>query len=144
MILLRLDINSFVPTSSKKNHRLNNSKDDNCEDNSTIAITSAPPSAKNKEFNGFVGSEKRNPSSENDLFTLERNSERKKNNKRFSVCYQKLESEKENIIVKGENNENFPLTPPPGLTSSSPDPFQMFAQRLVIYYSQHLQLFRKV
>lgn len=64
----------IVPTSTKTN----NSKDDNCKDNSTIAITSAPPSAKNMEFNGFVGSEKRNPSSENDLFALERNSERKK------------------------------------------------------------------
>lgn len=42
------------------------------------------------DFNGSVGTEKRNPSGENDLFTMEENSERK-NNKRFSVCYQKLE-----------------------------------------------------
>lgn len=60
------------------------------DDNSTIAITSASPSAKNMDFNGFVGSEKRSPSGENDLFTMDENSERK-NNKRFSVCYQKLE-----------------------------------------------------
>lgn len=72
-------------------------KDDN--DNSTIAITSALPSAKNKDFNGFVGSEKRNPSSENDLFTVERNSERK-NNKRFSVCVIKGTGERK--IIKGE------------------------------------------
>lgn len=70
ILLLRPDTNSSVSISKNKI-----SKED---DNSTIAITSASPSVKNKDFNGFVGSEKRNPSSENDLFAFERNSEQKK------------------------------------------------------------------
>lgn len=69
MIVLPLDINSFV---IKKKLPDSIAEDDN----STIAITSAPPSAKNSDYNGFVGSEKRSPSSENDLFTMDRNSER--------------------------------------------------------------------
>lgn len=79
-----------------------------------------------------------------------------KNNKRFSVCYQKLErvggKKRGTNIEMGNNNENslsftssahlsllhFPSTPCPKILS------QMFVQRLVIYYSKHLQLFQKV
>jgi hypothetical protein len=66
---LRFDFNVFFFNKTEKY-----SDSFGKDDNSTIAITSVSSSAKNKDFNGFVvGSEKRSPSSENDLFT---NSER--------------------------------------------------------------------
>lgn len=78
-----------------------------------------------------LGSEKRNLSSENDLFA--RAKKQRKNNKRFSVWYQSslsvcVEKRKKK---REKNNENF---------ASASRSFQMFVQRLVIYYNEHLQL----
>lgn len=96
-LFTQLDINSFVSI-------LGTTKKINSEDdNSTITSASASGSAKNKDFNGFVGSEKRNPNGENDLFTLERNSERKIINVFLSIF--KSPSEKKNKKFEEKKGE---------------------------------------
>lgn len=92
------------------------------DDNSTIAITSALPSAKNEDFNGFTGSEKRSPSGgENDLFTMDSNSERKIINVFLSVIKSpsaRKSREKHGKVLVWENIEEIMKTLSHSLTHS--------------------------